>query len=199
MQSPAGYCILTVRYNKYFRVEMITKQVTVTAEDYVKFCSVAYNRVTKKVHNKWSFLKNFLIWCITTIVMMIIFQLMDFSLTPFHKPTAFLVATPLVLLIALLQSIFKNIQKSARPGEDSILIGQRTVEFSDEGFVQKDELNVSFIKWSALKELYEDGGDLYLFIDKALAFIIPASTFENDAERATLIEQINQLKADFQG
>lgn len=93
-------------------------------------------------------------------------------------------ALPLLLFIIVYALNMIKLQNLIHPKKDGILLGEKTIEISEEGINEKHSLSHSFYSWDCIESILENQGDIYLFLDKMLALIIPATAFSSEAEKA---------------
>ena len=62
------------------------------------------------------------------------------------------------------------------------MIGEKTIDYHSDGINETNHLGSCFYKCNAIEAIVENKGDLYIFVEKLLAVIIPANSFENEAE-----------------
>ncbi|KDC53182.1 YcxB family protein [Pseudoalteromonas fuliginea] len=91
----------------------------------------------------------------------------------------------LILIIVFLYNNYK-LKEQSIPNENGVMIGNKKIEFQADGICETNHLGSYFYKWQAVEAMEENKGDLYIFVDKLLALIIPASTFTNEAEKEEL-------------
>ena len=80
----------------------------------------------------------------------------------------------------------RKLRQSSTPNENGLMLGEKTIEFATAGITEINPLGRCFYKWESVEALAENNGDLYIFLDKLLALIIPASSFSSDIEKAEL-------------
>jgi hypothetical protein len=163
------------------------KSVIITKQDFMDYSQFAVKRLCKPENPKSSgFLKNMIVWFVTTLIFMAVFQIKSVSLSDFHWQTALIVAVPFsIFLFAFLYNINK-FKKLSIPNENGVMIGEKIIEFKTDGINEINHLGSCFYKWEAVESIEEHKGDLYIFVDKLLALIIPANSFSNEAEKDEL-------------
>lgn len=70
------------------------------------------------------------------------------------------------------------------------MVGESKIEFCGKGITDTTLLGVSFYKWEAVEDVVENDGAVYIFLDKMLAEILPASSFKDTEERTELIDYV---------
>ena len=163
------------------------KTVTITTKDYLGYSEFAVKRLcTPKNQKSSGFLRNMIIWSLLTVTFMVVFQIKSVSFSDFHWQSALITAIPFsIFLVAFLYNINK-FKKLSIPNENGVMIGEKTIEFRSGGINEINHLGSCFYKWDAIEAIEENNGDLYIFVDKLLALIIPANSFENEAEKDEL-------------
>jgi len=163
------------------------KSVTITKQDFMDYSQFAVKRLCKPENPKSSeFIKNMLIWFVITVIFMTVFQIKSVSFSDFHWQSGLIVAVPFsIFLFAFLYNINK-FKKLSIPNENGVMIGEKTIEFQTDGINETNHLGSCFYKWEAVESIEEHKGDLYIFVDKLLALIIPANSFATDAEKDEL-------------
>jgi hypothetical protein len=163
------------------------KTITVTKTDYLKFTDYAFRRLrTPQPKAGADFIKNMIIWCIAAIAFLFVFQIDSLSLSSFHWPSAAIAALPFVVFIVAYSSNMRKLRQSSTPNENGLMLGEKTIEFGTDGITEINPLGNCFYKWESVKSVEDNHGDLYIFLDKLLALIIPASSFSSDIEKAEL-------------
>ena len=79
-----------------------------------------------------------------------------------------------------------------QPKEDGIMLGDKTIEISEEGIRETQTLTQSFYSWTCVESVEENKGDLYLFLDNTLALIIPKTAFSSVKEKEEFRELIGK-------
>ncbi|GAA58734.1 hypothetical protein P20652_0591 [Pseudoalteromonas sp. BSi20652] len=163
------------------------KSITVTKKNYTDYADFAIKRLcTPQGKKGLGFIKNVIVWFVTTVVFMTIFQVESIRLSNFHWPSGLIVAVPFLIFIIVFLYNINKLKKQSIPNENGVMIGDKTIEFQADGICETNHLGRYFYKWQAVEATEENKGDLYIFIDKLLALIIPASTFTNEAEKEEL-------------
>lgn len=172
------------------------KEITVTADDYKRYCKFAIARSTPvkdEAKGLKPFLVNLIIWFVIAVVLVSVFQSKDFSLSKFHWPTALLTLLPFLVFIGVFISYLKKIEKNSKPKENGLMLGKRVIEINDSGIKDTNSFGSSLYKWQALEEVVTHEGNVYLFLDTMLAQIIPSSAFENEAEIEEFTKNVDKL------
>lgn len=169
------------------------KTISVTKQDYLKYTDYAFKRLCEPQQKKGSgFIKNMITWCILTIAFMFIFQINSTSFSGFHWPSALIVACPFVIFIVAYFINMRKLRQSSVPNENGLMLGVKTIEFGTEGIIEIHPLGNCFYKWESVEAVEENNGDLYIFLDKLFALIIPAASFSSDIEKADFQAVIKQ-------
>lgn len=163
------------------------KTIRVTDKDYLSFTDYAFKRLcTPQQKGGSAFIKNVIIWCVLTIAFMFIFQIDSISLSSFHWPSAAIVALPFVVFIAAYYINMRKLRQSSIPKGNGLMLGEKTVEFGADGITEINPVGRCFYKWESVDAVEENNGDLYIFLDKLLAIIIPSASFSSDIEKTEL-------------
>ncbi|QQM64254.1 YcxB family protein [Pseudoalteromonas sp. LC2018020214] len=163
------------------------KSITVTKKNYTDYADFAIKRLCTPQGKKDSgVIKNVIVWFVITVVFMTIFQVESIRLSDFHWPSGLIVAVPFLILIIVFLYNNHKLKEQSIPNENGVMIGNKTIEFQADGIRETNHLGSYFYKWQAVEAMEENKGDLYIFVDKLLALIIPASTFTNEAEKEEL-------------
>jgi len=163
------------------------KTVTVTKTDYVNFTNYAFKRLSaSQPKGGTGFIKNMIIWCISAIAFMFVFQMDSISLSSFHWPSAAIAALPFVVFIAAYAINMRELRQLSTPKENALMLGEKTIELAPAGITEINPGGSCFYKWNSVESVEDNNGDLYIFLDKLLAVIIPASSFSSDIEKADL-------------
>ncbi len=161
------------------------KTITVTKTDYLNFTNYAFNRLCEsQPKGAVEFIKNVILWCIAAIAFMFVFQIDSISLSSFHWPSAAITALPFVVFIVAYSSNMRKLRQSSIPNENGLMLGEKTIEFSADGITEKTQCGSFFYKWESVGSVEDNNGDLYIFLDKLLALIIPSASFSSDIEKA---------------
>lgn len=161
----------------------MNKNVTITEADYHKYNKFACKRLQSSSSSyRTVLLKNVLLWFLIGLIIISIFRGNPISVREFHWPTALGVAVPFILIIIFVTFNIKKFQRSAIPNANGLLLGERLLEFNEDGIKDTCSLGTTFYKWKAVEDICSNDSDIYIFVDKLLAQIIPSSSFDNDKE-----------------
>lgn len=178
------------------------KEVTLTNDDYKAFCKVAFERQStankeekeKEKENGFKlFFMNLLVWIVVAVVILLILQSKEFSLSKFHWPTALLTSVPFLVIIAAYISYLKGMAKNTLAKENGPMLGKRIIEIDESGIKDTNSFCSSIYKWEALEEVVIHEGSVYLFLDTMLAQIIPSSAFESQAEVQEFTREVEKM------
>ncbi|MCC5451924.1 YcxB family protein [Rheinheimera sp. UJ51] len=163
------------------------KTIRVTEKDYLNFTHYAFKRLcTPQPKGAIGFIKNMVIWCILTIAFMFVFQIDSISLSRFHWPSATITALPFVVFFVVYFNNMHKLRQSSIPNQNGLMLGEKTIEFGTDGITEINPLGKCFYKWESVESVEDNSGDLYIFLDKLFALIIPAASFSSDTEKAEL-------------
>jgi hypothetical protein len=167
-------------------VLIISKMTDVSSACFKRYSSYAVKRVCNFPSTPRSFLINMVVWFFLAIGFMFLFRIGSLDFSKFHWPSAFVVALPLLLFIGYSYYGIYKFQKLSAPNSDGLMLGTKQLEFDDDGIKEISRLGNSFYHWNAVEAVEENQGDMYIFVDKTLAIIIPSESFNSDSERADL-------------
>ncbi|WP_404408120.1 YcxB family protein [Pseudidiomarina marina] len=165
----------------------MVKTININEKDYLAYTTYAFKRLSGSQQQKGAaFIKTVAIWCILAIAFMFMFRINSISLSSFHWPSAALTTLPFMAFIIVYFVNMHKLQKSSIPNENGMILGEKTIEFKSEGIIEIGSLSKCFYKWESIGSLEENNGDIYLFVDKLIALIIPARYFSSDVEKEEL-------------
>ncbi|MBQ4838496.1 YcxB family protein [Pseudoalteromonas luteoviolacea] len=163
------------------------KTVTITKQDYLGYSDFVVKRLcTPKNQKSSGFLRNMIIWFLLTVIFLAVFQIKSVSFSDFHWQSALITAIPFSIFLVVFLYNINKIKKLSIPNENGVMIGEKTIEFQSGGINEIHHLGSCFYKWDAVEAIEENKGDLYIFVDKLMALIIPANSFESEAEKDEL-------------
>jgi len=165
------------------------KSIKITEKNYLDYSDFALKRLFKdksKVKQAGGFLKNMIVWFVVTIIFMAIFQIKSINFASFHWQSSLITAVPFIIFIFAFLFNIKKCKRLSVPRENGLLIGNRTIELKPEGINEINSFGHSFYKWECVEALEENEGDIYIFVDKLLALIIPSEFFSTKAEKEEL-------------
>ncbi|BED90725.1 hypothetical protein PspMM1_31930 [Pseudoalteromonas sp. MM1] len=167
------------------------KSITVTKKNYTDYAEFIIKKLCAPKDNKGlGFIKNMIVWFVLAFVLMTFFQAESIRLSDFHWQSGLIVAVPFLILIIVFLYNNQKLKKQSIPNENGVMIGNKTIEFQADGICETNHLGSYFYKWQAVEAIEENKGDLYIFVDKLLALIIPASAFTSEAEKEDLKDLI---------
>ncbi|CAH9056140.1 hypothetical protein PSECIP111951_01401 [Pseudoalteromonas holothuriae] len=91
-------------------------------------------------------------------------------------------ATPFVILIGAFLYNQNKLINQAVPFADGLILGEKTIEFKEDGIYEKSPLAKTFYDWKAVDSLEENSGTLYIFVDRVLALIVPIGSKGDNIE-----------------
>ena len=169
------------------------KTVTITKQDYLEYSDFAVKRLCVPKNQKNSgFLKNMIIWFVLAFAYMMVFQIKPISFSDFHWQSALITAIPFLIFIVAFLYETNKFKKLSIPNENGVMIGEKKLEFQSDGIMETYHLGSCFYKWEAIEAIEENKGDLYIFVDKLLALIIPANSFSSESEKSELKEIVQK-------
>jgi hypothetical protein len=165
------------------------KSINITKQNYLDYSRFAIKRLVKpKLEEKKNsgFLKNLIVWFLVTVIFMAFFQIEHNYFVNFHWQSSLFTAIPFAILIIV---FLINLQKSKLlciPNENGSIIGNKTIEFLPEGINEINSFGHSFYRWEVVEAIEENKGNIYIFVDKLLALIIPSESFTTSEEKEEL-------------
>ncbi|EDP60795.1 hypothetical protein AND4_07744 [Vibrio sp. AND4] len=159
------------------------KSIKISKNNYLDYIKFAQNRLSKKSTNG-NFTKGVVASLFTTVALMSAFQTIGRTgFSDFHWQTSLATAIPFIIFSGLLVLNSIRIKKSFVPNENGIIIGEKSIEFTEKGIHEVNAFGSCFIKWEAVEAIEENKGDIYIFVDKNAAIIIPSDTFDSLSEK----------------
>lgn len=192
--SPAGFALLT-SYTSVIRMDddlKLEKQVEISQATFRKYSDFVAKRIYKPTKASQSFIVNFVVWFFIAIIVMVVFQISSKNIESFHWPSAAISAFPFVLFIGYSYLNIYNYRKLSVPNADGLMLGSKNLVFDSDGINETSSLGGSFYKWQAVEGVEENDGDIYIFVDKFLAIIVPESAFSSSADKVELRELISK-------
>ena len=174
------------------------KKIQLTLDEHSRFCKVACETAIDN-GKKGNSLVNIALWAIATFILMALYDYLfnDSVRENFHWPTAgFVIVIFSILLIAYFWELRKN-HTSMQPDKDGIMFCARESRVDEVGIFTKSKYDETLIFWSAVKNIIEDEGAVYLFIDTFTAEIFPANCFNTDEERKQLLTFARQCSGTY--
>ena len=163
------------------------KSINITKQNYLDYSDFAVKRLLKSETKKGSgFLKNMILWFVLAVIFMTVFQIKSIPFSSFHWQSALITATPLVIFIFAFLFNINKFKRLAIPKEDGLMLGNKTIEFQSEGINEINSFGHCFYKWEIVDALEENKGNIYIFVDKVLALIIPSESFSTSVEKEEL-------------
>ena len=126
--------------------------------------------------------RSVLLW--TAIVFL---TLCFYTLFEFHFPTFLFTLVVFFLTFAF----FAHQQmKLASPLKDGIILGQHTLKLSEEGVFEESALKKSHFSWESIVSVEQSKNLVYLYVDKAMAILIPKDSFDNKGAIESFISEV---------
>ncbi|MEZ8059774.1 YcxB family protein [Vibrio splendidus] len=169
------------------------KSIKITKKNYLDFSSFALKRLsTSQESTKKSFIKSMMIgFFIAVFFMSVAINIGRVNFSSFHLQTFLMTMTMTMTLIFILFSGFIynliNIRELSVPNEGGIIIGDKNIELTEEGIHEVNPFGSCFYKWEAVESVEDNCGDVYIFVDKLAALIIPSDSFESQIEEEKLV------------
>lgn len=101
-------------------------------------------------------------WLVVTVAFMAVFQIKSVSVTNFHWPSALVALFPFVVFIVVCTVYLSKIKRQICPNEDGLMLGEKILEFTEDGFTDKNSMGESFYKWAAIEDIVENSGDVHI-------------------------------------
>lgn len=133
-----------------------------------------------------------ILWFVVAIILTALFQLRGELMPFFHWPSALIASIPLLAVFLGIYLVFRSYQKSMSPNDNGFVLGEKTIEFSDAGIKESGTYGYSFFLWDVVEDVVENQDDLYIFIDKLYAVIIPGDSFPSKSEKEGLKQAIEE-------
>lgn len=113
------------------------------------------------------------------------------NFSSFHFQIFLMTIIPIfILLTGFIYNLIK-IRKLSVPNEGGIIIGDKTIELTEEGIHEINPLGNCFYKWEAVESVENNYGDVYIFVDKLAALIIPSYAFNSQSDKEAIISTLN--------
>ncbi len=103
-----------------------------------------------------------------------------------------------ILLYILCLSLITNSMTSSSLSKDGLFYAPTTMKLSAHGVEEISEFCATTYRWNCIKDYTENNDSLLLFVDKAMAVVLPKSVIANDQEveelKTFISDQINKHK-----
>ena len=170
------------------------KSINTTEKNYLDYYDFALKRLPKaypikakpKVNQATIFLRNVIVWTVLAVIIMTIFRSEAVNFSNFHWQSSLVTAVPFVLLIFATLIYMDKYKRLSIPKENGLMLGTKTIEFQSDGINETNSFGHCFYKWEIVEALEENKGDIYIFLDKLFALIIPSESFSTEAEKEEL-------------
>lgn len=170
----------------------------ITPESFAAFYQFTSKKVSQTRSGPQSFFTNMFLWFLLTVGFMFLLQFMSRGDSTLHWPSVATGAFPLmVFLIVYISKLLKN-QRQLMPPENGFMLGNRTLEITEQGINETGHNYQTFYYWQVIQEVTNNEGDYYLYVDKVAAMIIPAIAFNGPSEADTFIGLVQQNIEDHQ-
>ncbi|MFA0709002.1 YcxB family protein [Vibrio sp. 10N.222.48.A3] len=165
------------------------KSIKITKKNYLDFSGFALKRLSSSQEStKKNFIKSMMIgFFIAVFFMSVAINIGRVNFSSFHLQT-FLMT--MILIFILFSGFIYNlikIRELSVPNEGGIIIGDKTIELTEEGIHEVNPFGSCFYKWEAVESVEDNSGDVYIFVDKLAALIIPSDSFESQIEEEKLV------------
>ena len=103
----------------------------------------------------------------------------------FSLPVALLVGAYLVWSRLVRRSPFSDME---------YLHGEHTLRLEAEGLSWRSPQGEGFVRWEAVKEVAKDGGNVYFFLGRRAAMIVPKKCFSSEEELEGFLSAASDLR-----
>ena len=117
------------------------------------------------------------------VVLLVVAFLTDFR--GFSLPVALLVGAYLVWSRLVRRSPFSDMEH---------LHGEHTLRLQAEGLLWRAPQGEGFVRWEAVKEVTTDGGNVYFFLGRRAAMIVPKRCFGSEGELEGFLNAASALR-----
>lgn len=158
--------------------------IEITRDDFVDF-----NKYVIKKRNRNG--KIFIFNLILALLLPFLVQIKK----PFNPVDYFAGVVFLFALFTLIFVIFWNIEKFGfrkLPDKKGVILGERTILLTDQGFVEITRTTSQTTKWDAVLSVEETRDHIFVFVDKTAAYLIPKRYFRDDQDVYSFIENIRR-------
>ena len=76
------------------------------------------------------------------------------------------------------------------PNEDGLVLGHKKLLFDEDGITEMSSFGTGFYKWRAVEAFEENEGEYYIFVDRAIAIIVPENAFTDTVQQKAFCELI---------
>ena len=170
------------------------KSINVTEKNFLDYYDFALKRLPKvnpikakpRVNQAKSYLKSVIVWTVLAVIIMTIFKSESVNFSSFHWQSSLVTAAPFILIIFAILFYMNKYRLLSIPKENGLMLGSKTIEFQSDGINETNSFSHCFYKWEIVEALEENKGDIYIFLDKLFALIIPSESFSTEAEKEEL-------------
>lgn len=161
----------------------MTLEIELSEEDYFHFVHFTSWRAPFARKNRVKYFMRFYLY-----LTIILFGFFYFTEKPFQWTPFFISVIPVVLLSGFVLPIFverhhrKLARQAFRNPENKSFFRKTFVFFNDEGIEARDDLSVSFDKWSSLIRCSETAHYFYLYKNAIQALVVPKRIFASAAK-----------------
>lgn len=172
---------------------MIKITLFVDQDDYNRFVKYLRYKISGALPRKcWrTSLKNISVWFVISFVF---FYVTNYRID-IHWQSVVFVLFFILMFVGFFVFYYKKIVRDSRPNPDGVVLGNKAVELNEDGVIEEGVSSKSFYSWSLVETVDENNGDLYIFVDRVIAVIIPSSAFGSDEDRVEVVNFVNSRKA----
>lgn len=87
----------------------------------------------------------------------------------------------------------KRMVKMLDEGDNTDMLGKRSLTLSEEGVIDCSTLSESKTAWSAIEKITQTQKHIFIFISSVSAYILPVRVFKNDNEKNKFIVKLNYM------
>ena len=171
---------------------MLELSLTLTQDDWLRYQSYVERELPKHLPKPWSrqrFRSTLAISCVMALIFLVMFAFWQ----GWHWPTAinlFIVTATMFTLMVMELNRFKQ---SYLPSDQGPFVGEHHFVFDEKGITASGQGYRSFHEWVLVKRIDREQGLVLIFLDTALAFVLPEEKLQNPDE---VYDTLVQLKAD---
>jgi len=165
-------------------------QIQLSKDDWFIYQKHTGKRVCSKLKGtSFGFLKNMILWMITSIIFFTLFQ----TVGDLHWPTAiaiFIICSA-IGFFSYMHTI--RVRSAMEPLENGVTYAPQKYKIDENGIYSNSKSIESACKWDAVVSVDRANGQILLYIDTLQAFIFPESQLDNADELYSFIENHRKL------
>ncbi|MBU3143700.1 YcxB family protein [Clostridium sp. CF012] len=90
-------------------------------------------------------------------------------------------------------SVSKRISKMLDEGENTDMLGKRSLTLTEKGIIDCSTLSESKTDWSVIEKITQTQKHIFIFISSVAAYILPVHVFNNENEKKRFIDKLNYI------